>query len=155
MEQRLRRSAMTAFFVNDPARAWYEVKELSQIDRDMNGVIDYHELLDLRQKKVRLSTSGKLMELFTTHPNMLKRINPLEFLFASQARSAVGQLVEGGGHVVGHDPQPVAAQVGIVLACPGAVEHTEPQSAMEIEKKDMCTWKRDMQHRTSTCRLLL
>ena len=71
-----------AFFVNDPARAWYEVKELSQIDRDMNGVIDYHELQDLRQKKVRLSTSDKMMELFTTHPNMLKRIKHLSSLSA-------------------------------------------------------------------------
>ena len=48
----------------------------------MNGVIDYHELLDLRQKKVRLSTSGKLMELFATHPNMLKRIKHLSSLSA-------------------------------------------------------------------------
>ncbi|MFC2005528.1 zinc metalloprotease HtpX [Chloroflexota bacterium] len=69
-----------AFFVNDPARAWYEVKELSQIDRDMSGTIDYDELADLRQKEVRLGTTDKLMELFTTHPNMLKRIKHLSTL---------------------------------------------------------------------------
>jgi heat shock protein HtpX len=28
-----------AFFVNDPSRAWYEVKELSQVDRNMSGTI--------------------------------------------------------------------------------------------------------------------
>lgn len=69
-----------AFFVNDPSRAWYEIRELSQIDRDMSGTIDYDELMQLRQKEVRLGTSHKLMELFTTHPNMLKRIKHLSTL---------------------------------------------------------------------------
>jgi len=69
-----------AFFVNDPARAWREVKDLAQIDQDMSGTIDYAELMDLRQKEVRLGTADKLMELFTTHPNMLKRIKHLSTL---------------------------------------------------------------------------
>ncbi len=69
-----------AFFVNDPSRAWGEINELKQIDRDMNGTIDYDELMELRQKEVRLSTGDKLMELFTTHPNMLKRIKHLSTL---------------------------------------------------------------------------
>ncbi|MBI2329502.1 MAG: M48 family metalloprotease [Chloroflexi bacterium] len=69
-----------AFFVNDPARAWREVRELAQIDRDMNGSIDYDELAELRQKEVHLGTSDKMMELFTTHPNMLKRIKHLSTL---------------------------------------------------------------------------
>ena len=69
-----------AFFVNDPSIAWREVKELSQIDQDMNGTIDFTELMDLRQKEVRLSFSDKMMELFTTHPNMLKRIKQLSTL---------------------------------------------------------------------------
>ena len=69
-----------AFFVNDPSRAWSEIRELSQVDRDMSGTIDYDELMELRQKEVRLGTSQKLMELFTTHPNMLKRIKHLSTL---------------------------------------------------------------------------
>jgi len=69
-----------AFFLNDPSRAWSEIKELAQIDRDMSGTIDYNELMDLRQKKVRLGTGDKMMELFTTHPNMLKRIKHLSTL---------------------------------------------------------------------------
>jgi heat shock protein HtpX len=69
-----------AFFLNDPARSWYEVKELSQVDQDMNGTIDAIELMDLRQKQIRLSTSDKMIELFTTHPNMLKRIKHLSTL---------------------------------------------------------------------------
>ncbi|MDP2916564.1 MAG: zinc metalloprotease HtpX, partial [Dehalococcoidia bacterium] len=68
---------MRAFFVNDPARAWNELRELSQIDRDMSGTISYDELMSLRQKKVRMSFGDKLLELFTTHPNMLKRIKVL------------------------------------------------------------------------------
>jgi heat shock protein HtpX len=69
-----------AFFVNDPSRAWGEINELKQIDRDMSGTIDYDELMELRQKEVRLGTGDKLMELFTTHPNMLKRIKHLSTL---------------------------------------------------------------------------
>ena len=69
-----------AFFVNDPSRAWYEVRELSQIDRDMSGTIDYNELMELRSKQVRLTTADKMMEFFTTHPNMLKRIKHISSL---------------------------------------------------------------------------
>ena len=69
-----------AFFLNDPSQAWSEIKELSQIDRDMSGTIDYDELMELRQKKLRLGTGDKMMELFTTHPNMLKRIKHLSTL---------------------------------------------------------------------------
>ena len=69
-----------AFFINDPSRAWYEIKELKQVDTDMSGTIDYDELAELRQKQVRLTTGDKFMELFTTHPNMLKRIKHLSTL---------------------------------------------------------------------------
>jgi len=69
-----------AFFINDPSRAWGELRELSQIDRDMSGTIDYDELMEVRQMKVRLGTADKLMELFTTHPNTLKRIKHLSAL---------------------------------------------------------------------------
>ncbi|MFC1920307.1 zinc metalloprotease HtpX [Chloroflexota bacterium] len=69
-----------AFFLNDPTRSWQEVKELAQIDQDMSGTIDSMELMDLRQKEVKLGTGDKMMELFTTHPNMLKRIKHLSTL---------------------------------------------------------------------------
>jgi len=79
-EEMRRVEGVKAFFVNDPSRAWNEIRELSQVDRDMSGTIDYDELMALRQKEVRLGTSHKLMELFTTHPNMLKRIKHLSTL---------------------------------------------------------------------------
>ncbi len=46
----------------------------------MSGTIDYNELMELRQKEIRLGTMDKLMELFTTHSNMLKRIKHLSTL---------------------------------------------------------------------------
>jgi heat shock protein HtpX len=79
-EELKRVEGVKAFFVNDPSRAWYEIRELSQIDQDMSGTINYDELMALRQKEVKLGTSHKLMELFTTHPNMLKRIKHLSTL---------------------------------------------------------------------------
>lgn len=71
-----------AFFVNDPSRAWKEVRELSQIDRRQSGSITQDDLMDLRQKQVHLSMGAKLLELFTTHPNMLKRIKQLSTFVA-------------------------------------------------------------------------
>ncbi len=79
-EELRRVEGVKAFFLNDPDRAWGEIRQLSQIDRDMSGTIDYDELMELRQKKLRLGTADKLMELFTTHPNMLKRIKHLSTL---------------------------------------------------------------------------
>jgi heat shock protein HtpX len=79
-EELKRVEGVKAFFVNDPSRSWREINELKQIDLDMSGTIDYDELMELRQKQVRLSTGDKMMELFTTHPNMLKRIKHLSTL---------------------------------------------------------------------------
>jgi len=74
-----------AFFVNDPSRALTEIRELKAVDTDMSGTIDANELEALRIKAVRLSTGDKLMELFRTHPNMLKRIKRLSLLMYNQA----------------------------------------------------------------------
>ncbi len=79
-EELKRVDGVRAFFVNDPARAYTELRELSQVDRDMSGTIDGEELMALRHKTVKLSSAEKMMELFTTHPNMLKRIKHLASL---------------------------------------------------------------------------
>jgi len=42
---------MKAFFLNDPSRAMYEVRELKEIDIDMSGTIDQNELMILSTKK--------------------------------------------------------------------------------------------------------
>jgi heat shock protein HtpX len=77
-EQTLREvEGFRAFFLNDVARAHQELSDLRELDQNLSGTIEQNELLALREKNVRLSTSEKIMELFTTHPNMLKRIKAL------------------------------------------------------------------------------
>jgi len=68
---------LKAFFVNDPSRALNELKELSQLDLDKSGTIDVGELDILRNKKVQLGFGDRMLELLSTHPNMLKRIKKL------------------------------------------------------------------------------
>lgn len=70
-----------AFFANDPSRSRYEINELRQIDADMSGTIDMNELRVLSDMKVKLGTTDKLMELMSTHPNMVKRIKHLSSLY--------------------------------------------------------------------------
>ena len=72
--------AIKAFFINDVNRAWNEIKELKEVDRDLSGCIDQNELLALRTKKPKLTKIEKVMEIFTTHPNTLKRIKHLSTL---------------------------------------------------------------------------
>jgi len=71
---------MKAFFINDPSRAMYEIRELKDIDMDMSGTIDQNELMMLSTKKISLKASDKLLEVLSTHPNVVKRIKHLAFL---------------------------------------------------------------------------
>ena len=71
---------LKAFFMNDPSRAMYEIRELAQVDVDRSGTIDPDELMMLQRKKIVLSGSDKMMEVLSTHPNMLKRIQHLSNL---------------------------------------------------------------------------
>ena len=66
-----------AFFVNDPATSLTELRELRELDLDGSGTIDQSELIAIRSKEVKLNFGEKLMEIFSTHPNMLKRIKKL------------------------------------------------------------------------------
>lgn len=69
-----------AFFASDPSMAYKEIKELRQLDADLSGTIDQDELEAIRAGKVKVSIADKLMEVFSTHPNMLKRIQHLSEL---------------------------------------------------------------------------
>lgn len=71
---------MKAFFLNDPSKAMYEVKELKEIDIDMSGTIDQNELMILTTKKVKLNRADRMMEVLSTHPNMVKRVKHLASL---------------------------------------------------------------------------
>jgi len=68
---------LKAFFVNDPSQALNEIRELKQLDLDRSGTLDSTELEVLRSKKIRLTFGDKLLEVLSTHPNMLKRIKEL------------------------------------------------------------------------------
>jgi heat shock protein HtpX len=68
---------LKAFFVNDPSQALNEFKELSQLDLDRSGTIDASELEQLKTKNINLNFGDRLLELLSTHPNMLKRIKML------------------------------------------------------------------------------
>ena len=68
---------MKAFFMNDPSRAMSEFKDLRELDLDRSGTISAQELDALRGKAIKLNFGDKLMEVFSTHPNMLKRIKRL------------------------------------------------------------------------------
>ncbi len=66
-----------AFFLNDPSVALDEIKELSQLDINKSGTIDSDELMLLRNKRINITSADRMMEIFGTHPNMLKRIRHL------------------------------------------------------------------------------
>jgi len=68
---------LKAFFINDPSQGRKEVLELSQLDLDKSGTIDASELAMLKNTNIRLNLGDKMMELLSTHPNMLKRIKKL------------------------------------------------------------------------------
>ncbi len=68
---------LKAFFLNDPSRALNEIRELRQLDLDRSGTIDSAELALLQNKNVQLGFTDRLLEILSTHPNMLKRIKHL------------------------------------------------------------------------------
>ncbi len=68
---------LKAFFVNDPSRAIKEIRELAQVDIDRSGTIDAAELQSFYSRKIEVSFSDRLLEVLSTHPNMLKRIKKL------------------------------------------------------------------------------
>ena len=74
-----------AFFANDPSRAASDLKELRQVDLDMSGTIDENELKSLGTMNVKIKTSDKLMEILSTHPNMVKRVKHLSELAHGRA----------------------------------------------------------------------
>jgi len=68
---------LKAFFANDPSRAIKDFNDLKSLDLDRSGTISAEELDALHAKEVKLSFANTMMELLSTHPNMLKRIKRL------------------------------------------------------------------------------
>lgn len=66
-----------AFFVNDVSDARNEIDDLRSMDLDMDGSISESELAQIKYTKTRVGTGAKIMEIFSTHPNMVKRVKRL------------------------------------------------------------------------------
>jgi len=71
---------LKAFFVNDISDAGNEIDDLRSMDLDRDGSISESELAQLKYTKTRVKTADKIMELFSTHPNMVKRVKRLSEL---------------------------------------------------------------------------
>lgn len=68
---------LKAFFINDPSQGRHEIRDLKELDLDKSGTIDPYELQTLQARQLHLGVGAKLLELMSTHPNMLKRIKLL------------------------------------------------------------------------------
>lgn len=69
-----------AFFVNDVNNAARDLNDFRQVDFDGDGSISDEELMKLRESNIKVSKSNKLMEIFSTHPDTLKRVKRLSEL---------------------------------------------------------------------------
>jgi len=69
-----------AFFVNDVTDAKNEINDLQQLDIDMDGKISEDELSRLRYSDTKIGRGQSVMELLSTHPNMVKRVKRLSEL---------------------------------------------------------------------------
>jgi len=68
---------LKAFFVNNVSDAKNEINDLGHMDLDMDGSISESELAQIKYTKTGVGTGAKIMEIFSTHPNMVKRVKKL------------------------------------------------------------------------------
>ena len=66
-----------AFFATDINNAKHDITDFHQIDFDGDGRISDEELRRLANSGVKISKTKGLMELFSTHPDSLKRVKRL------------------------------------------------------------------------------
>lgn len=66
-----------AFFVNDVTSAGSVVSNLKELDLNMDGKISEAELDELKYSRTKIDTSSRIMEILSTHPNMIKRVKRL------------------------------------------------------------------------------
>jgi len=71
---------MKAFFINDPSRAMEEIRDVRELDSNKDGIIDQNDLMMLSGKTVKLRSGARFLEIFGTHPNVVKRIKQLASL---------------------------------------------------------------------------
>ena len=66
-----------AFFVNDISDAGNEIDDFKMIDTNGDGSISESELEELKYTPTKIGVGSKVSELFSTHPNMMKRVKRL------------------------------------------------------------------------------
>ena len=66
-----------AFFINDVNNAKNDITDFQQIDFDGDGKISDEELRRLASADVKISPKSGIMEIFSTHPDSLKRVKRL------------------------------------------------------------------------------
>ncbi|HDN50805.1 MAG TPA: peptidase [Thermoplasmatales archaeon] len=67
---------MKAFFATDPSRARADISDVTKADLNMDGHLDEYEVR-VFASRAQLSRSDKIMELFSSHPNVVERIKRL------------------------------------------------------------------------------
>jgi len=67
---------MKAFFATDPSRARKDIIDLKQADLNLDGHLDEYEV-KVFASKAKVTTTDKLLELFSSHPNVVERIKKL------------------------------------------------------------------------------
>jgi heat shock protein HtpX len=66
-----------AFFLNDVSNTQRDITEFSQLDFNRDGVLSADELKRLQNENIKIASGSKIMEIFSTHPDMLKRVKRL------------------------------------------------------------------------------
>lgn len=67
---------MKAFFATDPSTARKDIVGLRQADLNLDGHLDMYEVQTFAQK-AKVSKTEKLLEFFSSHPNVVERIKKL------------------------------------------------------------------------------
>ena len=67
---------MKAFFATDPSTSRRDIFDLKQADLNLDGHIDEYEM-KMFAERAKISTTDKLMEIFSSHPNVVNRIKKL------------------------------------------------------------------------------
>jgi len=75
-EERKKVAGTKAFLATDPSRAERDVTDLRQADLDMDGHLDSYEVRQFADRAT-VSASDRLMEVFSSHPNVVRRIQRL------------------------------------------------------------------------------
>lgn len=68
---------LKAFFVNNVSDAKNEIDDFRHMDLNRDGSISESELAQIKYTRTRVGTGAKIMEIFSTHPNMVKRVKKL------------------------------------------------------------------------------